>query len=85
MLKKDDTIGHDRDNPKRPQLYTKYSRQLKKAGSRSGLPQARVQQFVVQRFVVSCENTCTNNIIWTEQVIFRVICVDTYKQACSNN
>lgn len=44
------------------------------------LPQGKAHQLVIQYQMASPENTHASNIIQTEQVIFRCICVSTYIQ-----
>lgn len=66
------------------QSYTKNYRQLIKSGSRRSNPlQGRAHQFIAQCHLVSYETIYTNNIIWTQQFVYKDIYAyaNTYKHA----
>lgn len=70
----------------RPLNYTKNCKELKKGRSRrDGLPQGRVQQLVLKHQMVNPENIHTNNIIQSNQVIFKKIYAYTYLHAITVN
>lgn len=60
---------------RKPQHYTKHSRQLSKAGSGRGDPQGRAHHLVVQCQQVSPENMHASDIMWTQRIILRNVCI----------
>lgn len=61
-------LYHDgQENPKRPQPYTKYDRQIRNVKNwRNDLPQGREYQLLMQYQIVMSENVHTTNITQTE-------------------
>lgn len=72
-----ETEQEQQENPRRSQTKTK---NLRKAGTRSGFPKGRTNHLMIQYKLLSPENIFISSIIWSEQLIFLYLVLLNYRK-----